>query len=76
MAWGYGLATYAGTQGEGGVLDTWYPSPRLGSPDLELEAPPELARLEGVDEVRGVRRLLVRTAFNRSVEMVCRATTG
>ena len=61
VAWGYGLATYAGTQGEGGVLDTWYPSPRLGSPDQELEAPPELARLEGVDEVRGVRRLLVRT---------------
>ena len=63
-AWGYGLATYAGTEGEGGVLDTWYPSPRLGSPDLELEAPPELARLEGVDEVRGVRRLLVRTVVD------------
>jgi len=60
-AWGYGLATYAGTEGEGGVLDTWYPSPRLGIPDEDLEAPPELARLEGVDEVRGVRRLLVRT---------------
>ena len=64
MAWGYGLATYAGTEGEGGVLDTWYPSPRLGSPDQELEAPPELARLEGVDEVRGVRRLLVRTVVD------------
>jgi 2,3,4,5-tetrahydropyridine-2-carboxylate N-succinyltransferase len=63
-AWGYGLATYAGTEGEGGVLDTWYPSPRLGSPDVELEAPPELARLEGVDEVRGVRRLLVRTVVD------------
>jgi 2,3,4,5-tetrahydropyridine-2-carboxylate N-succinyltransferase len=63
-AWGYGLATYAGTEGEGGVLDTWYPSPRLGSPDPELEAPPELARLEGVDEVRGVRRLLVRTVVD------------
>jgi 2,3,4,5-tetrahydropyridine-2-carboxylate N-succinyltransferase len=62
-AWGYGLATYAGTEGEGGVLDTWYPSPRLGSPDEDLEAPPELARLEGVDEVRGVRRLLVRTVI-------------
>lgn len=60
-AWGYGLATYAGTEGVGGVLDTWYPSPRLGDPDEDLEAPPELARLEGVDEVRGVRRLLVRT---------------
>ena len=60
-AWGYGLATFAGTEGEGGVLDTWYPSPRLGAPDDDLEAPPELARLEGVDEVRAVRRLVVRT---------------
>jgi 2,3,4,5-tetrahydropyridine-2-carboxylate N-succinyltransferase len=60
-AWGYGLATYAGVEGEGGVLDTWYPSPRLGPADADLEAPPELARLEGVDEVRGVRRLVVRT---------------
>jgi 2,3,4,5-tetrahydropyridine-2-carboxylate N-succinyltransferase len=62
-AWGYGLATYAGTEGEGGVLDTWYPSPRLGAPDVELEAPSELVRLEGVDEVRGVRRLVVRTVL-------------
>jgi 2,3,4,5-tetrahydropyridine-2-carboxylate N-succinyltransferase len=60
-AWGYGLATYAGFDGEGGVLDTWYPSPRLGAPDDDLEAPSELTRLEGVDEVRGVRRLVVRT---------------
>jgi 2,3,4,5-tetrahydropyridine-2-carboxylate N-succinyltransferase len=43
------------------VLDTWYPSPRLGDADDDLEAPPELARLEGVDEVRAVRRLVVRT---------------
>jgi 2,3,4,5-tetrahydropyridine-2,6-dicarboxylate N-succinyltransferase len=60
-AWGHGLATYAGVEGEGGVLDTWFPSPHLGSPDDDLEAPTELARLEGVDEVRGVRRLVVRT---------------
>jgi 2,3,4,5-tetrahydropyridine-2,6-dicarboxylate N-succinyltransferase len=60
-AWGYGLATYAGVDGEGGVLDTWYPSPHLGSPEDDLEAPSELAKLEGVDEVRGVRRLVVRT---------------
>jgi 2,3,4,5-tetrahydropyridine-2-carboxylate N-succinyltransferase len=59
-AWGYGLATYDGTEGEGGVLDAWYPSPRLGVPDDDLEAPPELAMLEGVDEVRAVRRLVVR----------------
>jgi 2,3,4,5-tetrahydropyridine-2-carboxylate N-succinyltransferase len=60
-AWGDGLATYAGIEGEGGVLDTWYPSPRLGSPDDVPGSPVELARLEGVDEVRGVRRRLVRT---------------
>ena len=60
-AWGYCLATYAGTEGEGGVLDAWYPSPRLGAPDDELDAPPELTLLEGVDEARGVRRLVVRT---------------
>jgi 2,3,4,5-tetrahydropyridine-2,6-dicarboxylate N-succinyltransferase len=60
-AWGYGLATYAGVEGEGGALDTWYPSPHLGAPDDDLEAPSELAKLEGVDQVRGVRRLVVRT---------------
>jgi 2,3,4,5-tetrahydropyridine-2-carboxylate N-succinyltransferase len=60
-AWGYGLATYAGVEGEGGVLDAWYPSPRLGPADPDLQAPPELTRLEGVDTVRGVRRLVVRT---------------
>jgi 2,3,4,5-tetrahydropyridine-2-carboxylate N-succinyltransferase len=55
------LATYAGIEGEGGVLDTWYPSPRLGPPDPDLDAPSDLARLEGVDETRGVRRLVVHT---------------
>jgi 2,3,4,5-tetrahydropyridine-2-carboxylate N-succinyltransferase len=60
-AWGYGLATYAGLEGEGGVLDTWYPSPRLGILDEELGDPLELTRLEGVDEVRGVRRQVVLT---------------
>ena len=63
-AWGYGLATYAGTGGqggEGGVLDTWYPSPRLGEADDDLEAPADLTMLEGVDEVRAVRHSVVRT---------------
>ena len=64
-AWGYGLATYAGTEGEGGLLDTWFPSPRLGhaeqDPSADPGAPPELARLEGVDAVRSVRSLVVRT---------------
>jgi 2,3,4,5-tetrahydropyridine-2-carboxylate N-succinyltransferase len=63
-AWAYGLATYAGSDGEGGVLDTWYPSPRLGAPEEDLEAPSELAKLEGVDDARGVRRLVVRTVVD------------
>ena len=32
-AWAFGLATIAGTDdaSQGAVLDTWYPSPRLGN---------------------------------------------
>ena len=69
-AWAYGLATFAGTEGEAPagarVLDTWYPSPTLARADddpASLEAPAELARLEGVDEARGVRRSVVRTVI-------------
>ena len=59
-AWGDGLATFAGTDEGGALLDVWYPSPALGGP--ESDGPdPELAKLEGVDEVRGVRRSVVRT---------------
>jgi 2,3,4,5-tetrahydropyridine-2,6-dicarboxylate N-succinyltransferase len=64
QAWGYGLATFAGTEGEGGVLDTWYPTPTLGAAPGEVEPPVELTRLEGVDEVRGVRRAVVFTAID------------
>jgi 2,3,4,5-tetrahydropyridine-2-carboxylate N-succinyltransferase len=65
-AWGYGLATFAGVEGEGGVLDTWYPSPQLGTAPEHLAAAEETAAeemtaLEGVDEVRGVRRTVVHT---------------
>jgi 2,3,4,5-tetrahydropyridine-2-carboxylate N-succinyltransferase len=61
-AWGFGLATIAGTDeaAQGVVLDTWYPSPRLGNADDDA-APAELVALEGVDEVRRVRRSVVRT---------------
>ena len=53
-AWGYGLATYAGTEGEDGVLDTGTP-PRGSAPPTRTWRPrAELTRLEGVDEVRGV----------------------
>ena len=60
-AWAFGLATFAGVDGEGGVLDTWFPSPALGTPPGDAEAPAELTKLEGVDEVRGVRRAVVLT---------------
>jgi 2,3,4,5-tetrahydropyridine-2-carboxylate N-succinyltransferase len=60
-AWGFGLATFAGVDGEGGVLDTWYPSPRLGGAPEHVEPPEELTVLEGADELRGVRRVVVRT---------------
>ena len=63
-AWGYGLATFAGVDGEGGVLDTWYPSPELGEAPEHLDAPQELVALEGPDEVRGVRRTVVRTVVD------------
>jgi 2,3,4,5-tetrahydropyridine-2-carboxylate N-succinyltransferase len=59
-AWGYGLATVTGT---GAVLDTWYPSPALGSPDGVPE-PELLTSLAGEDEVRGVRRVVVHTVVD------------
>jgi 2,3,4,5-tetrahydropyridine-2-carboxylate N-succinyltransferase len=60
-AWGFGLATFAGVDGEGGVLDTWYPAPELGKAQDHAEPPEDLSALEGADEVRGVRRVVVRT---------------
>jgi len=66
-AWAFGLATFAGTEGEAPaearVLDTWYPVPELGSPAGDAEAPADLTKLEGVDEVRGVRRSVVLTVI-------------
>ncbi len=58
-AWGHGLATVTA---DGQVLDTWYPSPALGSP--EGAAPAELGQLAGKDDVRGVRREVVTTAID------------
>jgi 2,3,4,5-tetrahydropyridine-2,6-dicarboxylate N-succinyltransferase len=51
-AWGYGLATL---DRDGGVLDVWFPSPALGSPDGS-DAPESLSALAGKDDDRGVSR--------------------
>jgi 2,3,4,5-tetrahydropyridine-2-carboxylate N-succinyltransferase len=54
-AWGYGLATIAG---DGTVLDTWFPSPALGTlpPGRDPHiAPAELEELVGNDDRRAVR---------------------
>jgi 2,3,4,5-tetrahydropyridine-2-carboxylate N-succinyltransferase len=57
-AWGHGLATVTAT---GIVLDTWYPEPALGPTADAGEPPASLRTLEGDDEVRRVRRIVVRT---------------
>jgi 2,3,4,5-tetrahydropyridine-2-carboxylate N-succinyltransferase len=54
-AWGYGLATIAG---DGTVLDTWFPSPALGSLPQGRDphiAPAGLEALVGADDRRNVR---------------------
>jgi 2,3,4,5-tetrahydropyridine-2,6-dicarboxylate N-succinyltransferase len=54
-AWGYGLASIAG---DGTVLDTWYPSPSLGTLPAGRDrwiAPAELEALAGEDVRRNVR---------------------
>ncbi|NEM90610.1 2,3,4,5-tetrahydropyridine-2,6-dicarboxylate N-succinyltransferase [Galbitalea soli] len=54
-AWGYGLATVADN---GTVLDTWFPSPVLGTLPEKTErwiAPAELEALLGTDPRRAVR---------------------
>jgi 2,3,4,5-tetrahydropyridine-2-carboxylate N-succinyltransferase len=59
-AWGFGLATVTES---GAVLDTWYPAPELGEAPQDAEAPAELLAAEGKDEVRQVRRTVVKTAI-------------
>jgi 2,3,4,5-tetrahydropyridine-2-carboxylate N-succinyltransferase len=57
-AWADGIATVGpGDQ----VLDVWYPSPALGRPPAAAHPRPDLAALAGQDDLRRVRRVLVRT---------------
>jgi 2,3,4,5-tetrahydropyridine-2-carboxylate N-succinyltransferase len=56
-AWGFGLATV--TDG-GQVLDTWYPSPALGTAPDDAAGPDALHALAGSDPLRGVRTEVVR----------------
>jgi 2,3,4,5-tetrahydropyridine-2-carboxylate N-succinyltransferase len=64
-AWGFGLATLVrGADGSGAVLDTWYPRPLQGEPGEDADTGEEqvsLAALEGLDDLRGVQRSVVRT---------------
>ena len=53
-AWGYGLSTVAGN---GTVLDTWFPKPKLGARPASADphiAPAEFEDLEGTDDRRNV----------------------
>lgn len=59
-AWAYGIATLTE---DGTVLDVWYPNPALGAFDGTAE-PSGLNALEGEDEVRRVRRTVVRTEID------------
>ncbi len=59
-AWAYGIATLTE---DGTVLDVWYPNPALGAFAGTAE-PSGLTALEGEDEVRRVRRTVVRTEID------------
>jgi 2,3,4,5-tetrahydropyridine-2-carboxylate N-succinyltransferase len=56
-AWGFGLATVTKS---GTVLDVWYPAPELGEAPADAKAPAELIAAEGNDELRQVRRTVVK----------------
>ncbi len=60
-AWGWGLAT---TTTAGDVLDVWYPSPALGSPDADAATPASLVAAQATDATRGVRLEVVQTVVD------------
>ncbi|TWD73296.1 2,3,4,5-tetrahydropyridine-2-carboxylate N-succinyltransferase [Kribbella amoyensis] len=57
QAWGFGLATVTAS---GTVLDVWYPAPELGAAPADAKAAAELIAAEGNDDLRRVRRVVVR----------------
>jgi 2,3,4,5-tetrahydropyridine-2-carboxylate N-succinyltransferase len=57
-AWGFGLATVTE---QGNTLDVWYPAPELGAAPADVKAPAELIAAEGNDELRQVRRVVVKS---------------
>jgi 2,3,4,5-tetrahydropyridine-2,6-dicarboxylate N-succinyltransferase len=59
-AWGFGLATVTEA---GAVLDTWYPAPELGEAPADAQPPAELTAAEGADDLRLVRRTVVKIAI-------------
>ena len=59
-AWADGIATIGPTDQ---VLDVWYPRPALGSPPPSAELPDGLGALVGTDDLRQVRRVVVRTVL-------------
>jgi 2,3,4,5-tetrahydropyridine-2-carboxylate N-succinyltransferase len=63
-AWGYGLATVSG---DGAVLDTWYPDPRLGDFPATADphiAPAEFEALVGADPRRNVQLEFITVAID------------
>jgi 2,3,4,5-tetrahydropyridine-2-carboxylate N-succinyltransferase len=77
-AWGHGLATIAVSPGLAAdtVLDTWYPSPKLGTPPAGVGdhiAPAALEHAEGPDERREVRVEVITTIIDTDAAPVSTA---
>ncbi|MCL2653591.1 MAG: 2,3,4,5-tetrahydropyridine-2,6-dicarboxylate N-succinyltransferase [Propionibacteriaceae bacterium] len=62
IAWGWGLAT---VHTDGGVLDTYYPEPKLGKPGRnDLEPPTSLTEATSTDPIRNVSRIVIQTVID------------
>jgi len=61
-AWGWGLAT---VHEDGGILDTYYPEPKLGAPgEADKEPPAFLTDSTSTDPIRQVSRIVVQTVID------------